>query len=195
MVNKKILFLSDLNYQAKARSLYAAEDIYLTGILRKYFDLAICNVASARSFEDNADLIVIRNIGATTEYKDDYVDFRNRVHRKNLKTFNELNGIGDQVGKQYLIDLCNKNFPVMPSVDSVNDIDKLKVEDKFCIKPKGGADSIGLEFINLDDLLAKNLTDGEYIIQPAIDFEYELSFYFINNDFKYALYAPDKQKR
>jgi hypothetical protein len=28
-----------------------------------------------------------------------------------------------------------------------------------------------------------------------IDFQYELSFYFINDKFEYALYAPDKSKR
>jgi len=33
------------------------------------------------------------------------------------------------------------------------------------------------------------------LVQPYIDFEYELSFYYLNNEFQYALYAPDKQKR
>ena len=31
--------------------------------------------------------------------------------------------------------------------------------------------------------------------KPAIDFQYEVSFYFIDNKFEYALYAPDKSKR
>lgn len=33
------------------------------------------------------------------------------------------------------------------------------------------------------------------LIQPAIDFQYEVSFYFIDEKFEYALYAPDKLKR
>ena len=33
------------------------------------------------------------------------------------------------------------------------------------------------------------------LIQPAVDLEYEASFYFINDKFEYALYAPDKTKR
>ena len=36
---------------------------------------------------------------------------------------------------------------------------------------------------------------GEYLIQPEIDFVYEVSFYFINDTFEYAMYAPDKSKR
>ena len=33
------------------------------------------------------------------------------------------------------------------------------------------------------------------MVQPFIHFEYEVSFYFIDKDFQYALYAPDKEKR
>ena len=63
------------------------------------------------------------------------------------------------------------------------------------IKPKDGADSIGLECLTKEKLLKRNLTDGDTLIQPAIDFKYEVSFYFINDKLEYALYAPDKSKR
>ena len=63
------------------------------------------------------------------------------------------------------------------------------------IKPKDGADSIGLECLTKEELLKRNLTDGKTLIQPAIDFKYEVSFYFINDKLEYALYAPDKSKR
>ena len=33
------------------------------------------------------------------------------------------------------------------------------------------------------------------ILQPFIDFEYEVSFYYIDNVFQYALYAPNKDRR
>ena len=33
------------------------------------------------------------------------------------------------------------------------------------------------------------------LIQPAVDFVYEVSFYFINDKFEYALYAPDRDRR
>ena len=33
------------------------------------------------------------------------------------------------------------------------------------------------------------------LIQPLIDFEYEVSFYFLDNVFQYALFAPYKNKR
>lgn len=39
---KKILYLTDLYYQAKGRNYYE-EDIYITGKLKDYFDVVLCN--------------------------------------------------------------------------------------------------------------------------------------------------------
>ena len=33
------------------------------------------------------------------------------------------------------------------------------------------------------------------LIEPAIDFEYEVSFYFINEKFAYSMYTPNSKKR
>ena len=78
---------------------------------------------------------------------------------------------------------------------SMEDIDLLPNTDKYVIKPKDGADSIGLEFLSKEELIKRNLTGGGYLIQPAIDFKYEVSFYFINDKLEYAMYAPDKAQR
>ena len=111
----------------------------------------------------------------------------------NLKTFNEFTGKADMQGKQYLLDLTAKDYPVIPTIDSIENLELLGDCEKYAIKPKDGADSIGLEFIDKKELLERNLENT--LIQPAIDFEYEVSFYFINNTLEYALYAPDKEKR
>lgn len=44
-------------------------------------------------------------------------------------------------------------------------------------------------------MIKRNITDGETLIQPEIDFEYEVSFYFVDDILEYALYAPDKKQR
>ena len=46
-----------------------------------------------------------------------------------------------------------------------------------------------------DELIKRDFSGGESLIQPAVDFVYEVSFYFINDKLEYALYAPDKAKR
>lgn len=191
---KKILYLTDLYYKAKGRNYYE-EDLFITGFLKNYFDVAICCPQNAEAFEDVADLIVFRNTGAVLGFQKVYDSFRKRVKEKHLLTFNEFTGKADMCGKQYMMDLYDASFPVTPTVDRLDHIDRLPGADIYVIKPKAGADSIGLEFVPEKELSQRQLQDGIMLIQPKIDFEYEVSFYYINHKFEYAMYAPDKSQR
>lgn len=189
---RKMLYLMDLYYEAKGRD-YFKEDLYVTERLKDHFDLAICNPKNSESFERDVDLVVFRNTGPVSEFPEEYSSFVERVKSENIRTFNEFSGKADMCGKQYLIDLTSEGFPVIPTIDSIEDFDMLPESDMYVIKPKDGADSIGLEFLTKDDLFDREL--NEMLIQPAVDFEYEVSFYFINDKLEYALHAPDKAKR
>ncbi len=189
---KKILYLTDLYYEAKGRD-YFKEDLYITEKLKDYFDLVLCNPKNSESFESDVDLVVFRNTGPVSEFPDVYDSFVKRVKSNNIKTFNEFSGKADMCGKQYLLNLTLDDFPVIPTIDSIDNFEVLPESTMYVIKPKDGADSIGLEFLTKDELFNRELNN--MLIQPAIDFEYEVSFYFINNLLVYALYAPDKSKR
>lgn len=196
---KKILYLTDLNYKAKGRN-YCEEDIYITGRLKKHFDVALCDPRNSESFEKDAELIVFRNTGGVSGFKDIYRSFVERVTTNDLKMFNDFSGMADMRGKQYLLELTADKYPVIPTIDNINDINLLPETDGYVIKPKDGADSIGLEFLTNDELAQRGrtdekLSDGSTLIQPAIDFKYEVSFYFINDKLEYAMYAPDKKQR
>ena len=194
MKNTRILYLTDLCYPAKGRN-YCEEDIYITDKLKDSFDVVLCHPECAESFEDTTDLIVFRNTGSVIGYKDIYQAFVDRVSKKGLKTYNTFTGKADMRGKGYLLNLTLEGYPVIPTADSVHSLGLLPEAERFVIKPKDGADSIGLEFITKEELKKRSIPDGEYLIQPEIDFVYEASFYFINDKFEYALYAPDKSKR
>lgn len=192
---KKILFVTDLYYEAKGR-LYYEEDLFLTSELRKDFNLVICNPKDMNSFIDDFDLTIFRNAGPVANFEDEYELFRNNVKLKNLKTYNSFNGKGDMNGKDYLIELTKKNFDVIKTIDTINDFSKLPEVETYVIKPKDGADSIGMEFLSKEVLLRRvDKNDKNTLIQPLINFEYEVSFYFIDKEFQYALYAPDKNRR
>lgn len=193
-MKKKILFLTDLNYVAKGRN-YCEEDIYLTGRLREYFDIALCHPANSECFERNADMIVFRNTGGISGFKDIYYSFVERARANNLRIYNELTGKADMRGKQYLLDLTKEGYPVIPTIERKADLHLLPKTERYVIKPKDGADSIGLEFLTPEELAARNLVEGTVLIQPMVDFEYEVSFYFLNDKLEYALYAPDKSRR
>jgi hypothetical protein len=82
-------------------------------------------------------------------------------------------------------------YPVIPTIENLTEIDKIGVHEKYIVKLKNGSDSIGMEMLSYDSLIASNPIGK--LIQPLIDFDYEVSFYYLNDKFQYALYAPDKK--
>ena len=143
----KILYLTDLYYNAKGRDYYE-EDLYITGRLKEEFDIALCHPINSKSFEKEADLIVFRNTGPVSGFRKTYGEFVERVKTDSLKTFNEFTGKADMQGKQYLLDLTARDYPVIPTIDRIENLKLLGDFEKYVIKPKDGADSIGLEFLD-----------------------------------------------
>ena len=188
----RVLYVTDLAYPARGRR-YCDEDIDLTSWLREDFDLALCHPLDAAALMDGFDAVVVRNSGPVLGYQAEYDAFRERALRTGARVYNQLSGRADMAGKQYLLDLSTAGFPVIPTVDRVEDLDRLPRTDRYVVKPKLGADSIGLEIVPADRLPAP--ADGSVLIQPCVDFSYEVSFYFVDHDFQYALYAPDTGKR
>ena len=191
---KKILYLTDLYYVAKGRN-YCEEDLYITEQLKDTFDLVLCHPHNAGSFEQDVDIIVFRNTGGVSGFKNEYNAFVDRVRHNNLKTFNEFVGKADMCGKQYLLHLTAEKFPVIPTVENLKNLSVLPDTEKYVVKPKDGADSIGLKLVTKEELRKGGNNYDNMLIQPAIDFVYEVSFYFLNDKLEYALYAPDKTQR
>ncbi|MGW0145465.1 hypothetical protein ACWDVU_07635 [Streptomyces sp. NPDC003333] len=188
----RILYVSDLAYPARGRR-YCDEDIHLTSRLREDFDLALCHPRDAAALIDAFDAVVVRNSGPVLGYQDVYDDFRRRALAAGSRVYNPLTGKGDMAGKQYLLDLTAAGFPVIPTVDRAEDLHRLSGAGRYVVKPKLGADSIGLRIVH--EPQAREAADGTVLVQPHIDFAYEVSFYFVDDAFQYALYAPHTDRR
>ncbi|MEW1688285.1 hypothetical protein ACIQOF_25010 [Streptomyces sp. NPDC091265] len=187
-----VLFVTDLAYEARGRR-YCDEDIHLTSRLREDFDVALCHPRDAAALLDDFDAVVVRNSGPVLHYQEAYDTFCARARERDARVYNPLTGRGDMAGKQYLVDLSRAGFPVIPTVDRVADLGLLPEADGYVIKPKLGADSVGLRFVRHPELSPEE--DGTQLIQPRIDFRYEVSFYFVDHDFQYALHAPHPERR
>lgn len=187
-----LLYLTDLYYEVKGRKYYE-EDLFITSRLKDHFNVLIGNPRQVLSCIDCADFIVFRNTGPVIYYQSYFLDFLKVIRDKDIMTFNSFDGKADIKGKQYLLDLTELGFPVIPTVDDVAKIDQLGTHEKYIIKIKDGADSIGMEVLSKKEIIGSKPTGK--LIQPWIDFDYEASFYYLNDVFQYALYAPDKNKR
>lgn len=77
------------------------------------------------------------------------------------------------------------SFPVIPTIDTLDSLNKLLSVDTYIVKPKDGADSIGMKLVPKDELSEKvNSKSKNTLVQPFINFEYEVSFYFIDKEFQ-----------
>ncbi|MFF4086611.1 hypothetical protein ACFYY9_06920 [Streptomyces nigra] len=188
----RILYVSDLAYPARGRR-YCDEDIHLTSRLREDFDLALCHPRDAAALMDAFDAVVVRNSGPVLGYLDVYDDFRRRALAAGTRVYNPLTGKGDMAGKQYLLDLTAAGFPVVPTVDRAEDLPLPPDAGRYVVKPRLGADSIGLRIVSREE--AAEAADGTVLVQPHVDFAYEVSFYFVDDAFQYALYAPHTDRR
>ena len=189
---KTILYLTDLYYAAKGRNYYE-EDLYITSKLKSHFNILIGHPQQVLSYVDCADLIVFRNTGPVMQYKDYFRQFVEEVKSREILTFNSFDGKADMKGKDYLLQLTLDGFPVIPTVDQMEHIDLLGPTTQYIVKLKDGADSIGMKKVSREKLPGEEI-EGR-LIQPYIDFEYEVSFYYLDAKFQYALYAPDKNSR
>ncbi|WP_225828867.1 hypothetical protein [Streptomyces naphthomycinicus] len=188
----RLLYVTDLAYQARGRR-YCDEDVHLTSRLRAHFDLALCHPLDAAALMDGFDAVVVRNSGPVLGYQGEYDAFRARALAVGARVYNPLTGKADMAGKQYLLDLTAAGFPVIPTVDRVEDLHLLPSAERYVVKPKLGADSLGLRIVP-GGRIAEHVA-GDVLIQPCVDFAYEVSFYFVDDDFQYALYAPDPERR
>lgn len=189
---KTILYLTDFYYEAKGRSYYS-EDLYITSKLKDHFNILIGHPHQASSYLEYGDLIIFRNTGSVMNYETYFNEFVNNVKNKKILTFNSFDGKGDQKGKEYLVELTKNNFPVIPTVENINDLNWLGNAGNYMIKMKNGADSIGQEIVSPEDIHTLDL-NGK-VIQPFINFKYEISFIYLNKVFQYAVYAPQKNRR
>ncbi|MER5949924.1 hypothetical protein ABT127_28110 [Streptomyces sp. NPDC001904] len=187
-----LLLVTDLTYEAAGRR-YCDEDIALAEWLRATWPVAMTSPRQAAELVDRFDVALVRNSGPVTGYRREYQAFRRRVAEVGTPVYNPLHARADMAGKGYLIDLTKAGAAVVPTADHL-DAARLLADGNDCIlKPVDGADSQGLRRVTAADLESADLTG--MIVQPLVDFRYEVSFVFVDETFHYALYAPDPERR
>ncbi|MFE2262267.1 ATP-grasp domain-containing protein [Streptomyces griseosporeus] len=188
----RLLYVTDLAYPARGRR-YGDEDVFLTSRLREDFDLALCHPGDAPALADGFDAVVVRNSGPVLTHPEAYGALRARALADGIRLYNPPTGRGDMAGKQYLLELTAAGHPVIPTVDRAEDLHLLPEAAAYVVKPRRGADSIGLRTVTAGRLPAE--VTGDVLVQPRVDFAYEVSFYFVDDAFQYALYAPRPDRR
>lgn len=185
----KILIITNLENECSIEDVWIAnsfiEDGHIVKLVNKYYD---------KNLEDEFDIFIKRY--SWIEDINDFLvgaeesDYETRILNKNLPRIN-FDGKFDNKGKNYLVNLYQQGYSVVPTINRINDINKIGIHDKYLVKPVNGYASYGI--IETDIKNIKEHWNKNYVIQPKIDFDSEVQFYFIGNKFEFAqIFIPKK---
>ncbi len=183
-----ILMISNIDADEKL------EDIWLARAFQKDgHKVAIVDKNYDEQLESLFDVFLLRNTwdtDATIETIKEKSNFRRRVINKSLPCIN-FDGKCDGNSKEYLVHLYKNGYPVIPTVDNMEDLQMIDKCDKFLLKLKDGYDGIGQMVVDKQEL--KQKYTNSYIIQPFLKFKSEVQFYYIKDKLEYALeFVPGK---
>lgn len=191
--NPTLALVTNPDYPANGRA-YGQEDRDLATSLKDAFSVSLILPQDLATVASTFDIILIRNTGAVISHPPGIIEAW-RKNENNWPIFNDLGGKGDVLGKQHLIDLCQAKYPwAIPTVGTVQELAALgEGIQEYVIKPMRGGDSNGMEFLTKDQIEEKQ--PQGFVIQPRIAFSSEISFYFIGNNFYYALQTNESGPR
>lgn len=185
-----ILILSNMDDDEKL------EDIWLArAFLKDGHKVCISGFDYDERLEEIFDVFIKRNIWFSGENErttsGENIELVNqRIKNKNLPRIN-FDGGFDANDKTYMVELFKKGYKVVPTIDNLEDINLLQNSEVYLLKPKVGCDGIGQIKVTKEQL--KEKFTNNYIMEPFIKFKSEVQFYFINNEFQYALeFKPSK---
>lgn len=186
----KILILSNPKNEEYIEDLYVAasfrEDGHLVDLLWVDYD---------ERLDTKYDVIIRRNTWVedkkdTYNYKIKDEILKERLIKKNIKTVN-LEGLDDK-GKGYLCELFKKGNKVIPTIDNLDELDKLPYSKEYVLKDSNSFGSgLGQRVVRAEDLQRK-FKKGD-LIQPKLNFISEVEFYFVGDQLMYIYeFTPSK---
>ncbi len=145
--------------------------------------------------DEHYDIIIRRNTWVnhendTAELHVKNLELINRLQNKNIKTVN-LVGL-DGMGKGYLCDLFKGNENVIPTINTIKDLELLPITEKYVTKDiKSFGNGLHQRFVQRENLI-NEYNEGD-IIQPFINFISEVQCYYVADKLVYSLeYTPSK---
>jgi hypothetical protein len=96
-------------------------------------------------------------------------------------------------GKGYLCDLFRAGYGVIPSARSVEHLDQLPLTDHYFCKPEFGGGSVGCKKMNKTEITG--MRAKSQILQPFVSIASEMSLFYLDGEFEYALRCSSPAQR
>lgn len=176
-----LLLVTNLSHEDRA------EDLFLADILSKQWNVSVTSPSLAVQIlaAGNVTRCVIRNAWPSREFKSDFRMLEALAQNRRVEFYNPLGrSRGPIEDKGYLADLYRHGLPVIPTYLDIADLAAAGHTGTILCKPIDGCSSAGIVEAMSTDTFPSS---GNYIYQPKLAFDHEVSFFFIDNAFAYAL--------
>ncbi len=185
----KILIITNLLNEC------SIEDVWIANSFKKDgHDVELVNKYYDKKLDDEYDIFIKRyswiedinefSVGAAES------DYETRIVEKNLPRIN-FDGKFDNQGKKYLANLYKLGYQVVPTVSNVEEVNTIDRYNKYLVKPVNGYSGYGIIESDKDNI-TKYWTE-DYVIQPKLDFESEVQFYFVGSKYEFSqIFIPKK---
>lgn len=185
-----ILILSNIENEESIEDMYIATSFRQDGHIVK-----VSWIDYDCKLDESFDVIIRRNTWIHKKSQEQYYKQTNdalvkRLEQKNIKTVN-LEGL-DGKGKDYLCELFKNKKRVIPTIDNLNELDKLPISEEYVLKDNDSFGSgLGQRMVKAHELKAK-FEEGD-LIQPRLKFKSEIQCYFVEDKLMYVYeYTPSK---
>lgn len=185
----KILIITNLENECSEEDVWIADSFAKDGnivkLVNKYYDPEL---------ENHFDIFIkryswIEDI-STFAVGAEESDYETRIVKKDLPRIN-FDGKFDNQGKKYLSKMFSAGLPVVPTINNYLDIDKLPESGTYLVKPVNGYDGFGI--IEATKSQLPQVWNKDYVIQPKLEFDSEVQFYFIGTKYQFAqIFTPKK---
>ncbi len=169
------------------------EDLLLADYLSKFFAVTLVDITKAAEVLPSFKSCLMRNVWPSRLFVNEFNLVLKIAKEQGIKLYNPPHRNNFVEDKNYLVDLFEQKFPVIPTVSNLNNLSKLGDASSYTIKPIDGCSSEGVEKLSADQISAQDLSG--FIIQPTVQFKDEISWYYIDNIFVYAVVSGGPDQR
>jgi hypothetical protein len=175
-----LLLVTSLSHEDRA------EDLFLADALSNTWDVTITSPTLAANIlaVGAVNRCLIRNAWPSRVFREDFHVIEALAQNRRIDFYNPLGRErGPIEDKTYLYVLFRAGLPVIPTYLTAAEVAALGCAGQIICKPIDGCSSEGIIEAAPDSLP----TTGEYIFQPKIEFLHEVSYFFIDNRYAYAM--------
>ncbi len=160
------------------------DNAILVAGLKRSIEITLCAPEQSVALLSGAHIVLLRNIRTSRISHAELKSLFHAISASGTPCYNPVAG-HELKDKSYLALLTRLGYPVIPSITDKKELNLLGQAERYLLKPLWSDSSQGIRSCDAARLAQEDMQ--KCVIQPYVTFDAEVSFFFIDNIFVYAL--------